>query len=79
MSRLFGRGWAFLRVDGDRGAKCEMLPETPEHKEDVRRKFVRLAEWCDYFNIKHHVDDIIQWIDKPYHNDPLRISRLRVR
>ena len=74
MSRLFGRGWAFLRVDGERGARCDMLPETPEHKAEVRRKFLRLAEWCEYFNVEHYVDDIVAWIDQPYHNEPLRIA-----
>jgi len=26
INKLFGRGWSLLRVDGERGAKCEMLP-----------------------------------------------------
>ncbi len=26
INRLFGRGWQMLRVDGERGALCEMLP-----------------------------------------------------
>lgn len=62
-TRLYGRGWAMLRVDGQRGALCETRPITAESAADVRRKLLRLAEWCDHFGIKHCVGDIIKWGD----------------
>lgn len=73
MTRLFGRGWSFLRVDGERGAKCEILAEIPEHKEDVIRKLKRLKAWTDYLGVKTYIDDIIAWSDFGHHNKPLML------
>lgn len=67
LSKLFARGWKFLRVDGDRGARCEMLPENEERKLDVIRKFKRLAEWTDYLGINHRIDKILDWANEPEH------------
>ena len=60
-TRLFGRGWIMKRIDGERGAKCEILPVTPEHYSDAVRKLKRLAEWCDHFGVTHRVGQIIDW------------------
>lgn len=59
--KLFGRGWAFLRVDGQRGAKCDMTPITKETVDDVIRKLNRLKQWAEYFNVDHCLDAVIQW------------------
>jgi Fe-S-cluster containining protein len=60
--KLFGRGWALLRVDGERGARCDMLPVTDYTKSEVVRKLRRLQMWCDYFAVKNKVDAIVDWV-----------------
>lgn len=60
-SKLFGRGWAFLRTDNERGALCEMLPVTKETIDEVIRKLIRLKQWAEYFGVDHCLDAIIQW------------------
>lgn len=60
--KLFGRGWMMQRVDGERGALCEMTPIDPESISDNIRKLNRLKEWTNYFGIKTKTDAIINWI-----------------
>mgnify|MGYP001161966508 CR=1 FL=1 len=64
-TKLFGRGWAMLRVDGERGALCEITPISEESVQDTIRKFKRLKEWCEHFGLKHRVDDIFDWANRP--------------
>lgn len=59
--KLFGRGWAFLRTDGERGARCEMTPVTKETVDDVIRKLNRLKQWAEHFGVDHCLDAVIQW------------------
>lgn len=68
LTRLFGRGWNMLRIDGERGALCEITPITEISINDVIRKLKRLQMWCDYFNIENKVPDIILWANeiKPF-------------
>jgi hypothetical protein len=61
LSKLYGRGWALSRVDGKKGAKCEMLPVTPETIADIIRKLYRIRDWCVYFDLDSWIDDIIEW------------------
>lgn len=61
--KLFGRGWNFLRTDGQRGARCEITEITKETVEDTLRKLYRLKEWADYFNITHCLDAVIKWAE----------------
>jgi hypothetical protein len=61
LSKLYGRGWALSRVDGKKGAKCEMLPVTSETITDIIRKLYRIRDWCIYFNLDSWIDDIIEW------------------
>lgn len=63
-TKLFGRGWNFIRIDGERGALCTIGHITPESIKDTKRKLKRLQEWCEYFNIDSWCPDIINWIDK---------------
>lgn len=60
--KLFGRGWALLRVDEQRGALCTMTPIDDYTKSEVVRKLQRLKVWCDYFAVKNKVDTIIEWV-----------------
>ncbi len=49
--KLYGRGWNMLRIDGERGARCEMTPPTKETIADVARKLLRLKAWTDHFGL----------------------------
>jgi len=61
MTKLYGRGHAFLRVDGERGALCKITPRDEAVTQDVVRKLKRLAQWCEYFGLQHRLDRIVQW------------------
>lgn len=52
-AKLYGRGWNMLRIDGKRGARCEMTPATAETIEEVKRKLARLNQWTDHFGLKN--------------------------
>lgn len=52
--KLFGRGWNMLRIDGERGALCEMLSPTPDSINEVIRKLRRLEDWAAHFGITTH-------------------------
>jgi hypothetical protein len=69
----FGRGHLFKRVDGGRGALCDILPETTGTWRDVIRKLKRLREWAEYFNLETCMSCIIDWAENGYHNVPLVI------
>lgn len=69
--KLFGRGWQLLRVDGERGALCEMTPVDDHTIAEVVRKLKRLKEWCEHFRLSHRVDPIIEWATRAPHDKPL--------
>lgn len=71
--KLFGRGWAMVRVDGGRGARCEMLPPSPDATAEVMRKLNRLEQWAEHFGVRVHTHTILAWIQDGPHNEPLRI------
>jgi len=62
--KLFGRGWNMLRIDGERGALCEMTPVTEATKADVVRKLLRLEDWADHFGVRTWVHPIIEMIER---------------
>jgi hypothetical protein len=49
--KLFGRGWAMMRVDGERGALCEMTTADPDTVADVDRRLARLTTWMTHFGL----------------------------
>jgi len=63
LTRLYGRGWNFTKVDGKRGALCVIGKITHDSVSDTRRKIERLNEWCNYFGVDSHCPDILKWID----------------
>ncbi len=63
--RLYGRGWNLTRIDGQKGAKCEIRPMSAHDKKDLIRKFLRLQTWCEYFGIKNKCKQIIEFINNP--------------
>ena len=69
--KLYGRGWAMMKVTGDRGALCEMLPVDDFTKKEVIRKLNRLKTWVEYFNLKHKVDPILDWVKTGDTTQPL--------
>ncbi len=72
--RLYGRGWQLLRHDNEtRGALCEMTPVTPEWVADIARRLKRLKDWTDYFELDTHLPQIIAWVERGPHNQPLLI------
>lgn len=77
--KLFGRGWNMLRVDGERGALCEMTPITEASITEVKRKLNRLKAWTDHFNlVDTKVPAVLSWIDQieNYENiQPLFLSK----
>ena len=68
LTRLYGRAHAMLRIDGHRGAMCEILDDEASKEEyaaEVRRKFKRLAQWCSHFGLANHTSKIIEWAHHP--------------
>lgn len=62
-TRLFGRGWQLLRIDGERGALCEITPATDESRKDTIRKLKRLNQWALEFGLRTKIKDIIKWLE----------------
>jgi hypothetical protein len=60
-NKLFGRAWNMKRIDGDRGALCELSDITPDARPTILRKFRRLKSWTDHFELDTRLDDIIEW------------------
>lgn len=63
--QLFGRGWAFLKIDLDkenRGALCTMTDPDPATIQETIRKLNRLSQWATHFGIITYVPEIINWI-----------------
>jgi Fe-S-cluster containining protein len=73
--KLFGRGWAMLRTDEERGARCEMTPITKETVMDVVRKLERLKNWAEYFKLDHCLDSVIRWAKSGAHHKELLIPK----
>ena len=62
--KLFGRGWSYARVDGGKGALCEMTPADADTIHEVLRKLKRFKDWADHFGLETHVERLIDIIDK---------------
>jgi len=62
-NRLRGRYWKMIKLDGTKGALCRMTPPTQESINDVKRRLLRLQDWCNFFEIRSKIPRIIQWID----------------
>ena len=67
--KLFGRGWQMLRVDGERGALCEMTDPTYETINEVLRKLLRLQQWTDNFGLQTKIPEIIDYVETGPHRD----------
>lgn len=72
--RLYGRGWAMTRVDGQKKAMCEMITGDTTWKADTQRRLGRLMHWADYFELDHCLLEIIGWVATGPHDEPLTIK-----
>lgn len=73
--RLYGRGWNMMRVDGERGALCEITPATEKTKADTLRKLRRLQQWAKHFKLKTWLPEIIKYVEGGPHTVPLILGR----
>ena len=68
--RLFGRGWAYKRIDGGIGAKCEMVKLSHEIIEIVKERDLPLVErlvyLLDRYNIKHRGHALLDCLNQQY-------------
>lgn len=71
--KLFGRSWNMLRLDGERGSLCEMLPPDENTVKEVVRKLLRLQEWGDHLGIKTRIPQILDWLQFWGRTDPLTL------
>lgn len=62
-TRLYGRGWAMLKIDNKRGALCLIKPITEDSIQDVIRKIRRLQQWCDYLEIPNKCSALLTSIE----------------
>jgi len=69
--KLFGRGWAMLRIDGERGALCEMTDADAETTADAARRLRRLRTWMEYFEVPHRLEPAIEYVETGPHQHPL--------
>ena len=58
-TQLFGRAWALTRIDGQKGAKCELLEPSETGRDEAVRKLRRLQQWCKYFKLKSKTAKLI--------------------
>lgn len=65
LTKLFGRGHAMLRVDGERGALCGITEPTPESRDDAIRKLERLLQWANHFHLPTRIPYILAWARDP--------------
>jgi hypothetical protein len=69
--KLYGRAHAMKRIDGDRGAMCEMLPPDDKSVAEVIRKLRRLKQWCEHFGLVHKVDKILKYAEAGPRTEPV--------
>lgn len=73
MVRKYGRGWAMLKVTGERGAMCGIT----EFDEDVRKWLLHnltlLKQWMVYFGLNPaRPNAVIDWVKTGPHMAPIR-------
>ncbi len=61
------------KIDGERGAKCEMLDTDPHWVAEVQRKMDRLTQWAEHFGLKTRIAPISRWVASGPHISPLII------
>ena len=67
IKKLFGRGWNLLRVDGEKGAKCEMLPFNPDKIERDIALVEELSIYAARFKINTKLKRIVHFLKRNLH------------
>lgn len=73
-TRLFGRGWSYVRSSGQIGAQCDILPPSEKHRDSAVEKLEQLLQWSDYWELKTHLPRIIEWVSSGPREDALVIK-----
>jgi Fe-S-cluster containining protein len=60
--KKFARGWAMTRVDGNKGALCDLNPPSINQVKEVIRKLIMLEQWAKHFGISTKIEKILDWI-----------------
>lgn len=61
-TKQYGRAWNMTRIDGDKGAMCEILPTDPEWNADLVRRLGRLKAWTDHFGLETKIPEAIDYV-----------------
>jgi hypothetical protein len=73
--KLYGRGWNMKRVDGGKGALCEMVAPDSFSVEEVIRKLYRLGMWCAHFGVQTtRIQKILAWAQSQENSKPLTLG-----
>ena len=72
--KLFSRGSRMLKIDGESGAKCSMLPVRPENVKDLVRKLSNLKRWSEHFQIKHKLNPVLDYVSSGPHSKALYLD-----
>ena len=68
--RLFGRGRGFMRVDGERGAKCKMIPFDPQKiKRDIYL-IEEMIELAQRLKVETKLVNVVRFLER--HLDKLK-------
>jgi hypothetical protein len=73
--KFFGRSWAMLRIDGDRGAQCGIAEWDTDIQASHIRQIRRLRDWMRHFGLNpRRTFEIQDWLETGPHNEFLRLS-----
>lgn len=75
MVKLPGRNWALTRIDGQRGAQCEILPYDRALTETHIRDLRIIAGWMARFNLANDALAVVKYLETSSGVDDLRINR----
>ena len=73
LQKTYGRAWAMMRLSGNRGALCEMLPENSHRVSEVIRKLQRLEAWAMHLGVRTRIPKILEWIAQGNTSKALRL------
>jgi hypothetical protein len=62
------------RIDGGKGALCEMVEPDGHSVAEVVRKLEKLKQWANHFGIQTRLDIIIEWARTGPWNQPLYVE-----
>jgi hypothetical protein len=73
--RYFGRSWAMLRIDGERGARCGLEPWNNNIQDSHIRQIKRLRNWMRHFGLNpRRTYELQDWIETGPHEEFLTLK-----